>query len=74
MTEYRIVELLQEIKSIIIGQPKQEKWMDINKASKYCDVSCATLRRNVKSEKLKASTTCGKMLFLKQNLEDWLNG
>jgi hypothetical protein len=72
--EYRVIELLQELKSIMLGQPKQEKWMDINKASKYCDVSCATLRRNVKSEKLSASSTTGKMLFKESELEEWLNG
>ena len=47
--EYRVIELLQEIKSLIIGQPKKEKWLDINKASRYCDVSAQTLRRNIKN-------------------------
>ena len=58
---------------MIIGQPKEEKWMDINKASKYCDVSAQTLRRNVKTERLKASQETGKMLFKKSDLESWLN-
>jgi hypothetical protein len=74
MTEYRVMELLHEIKTMIIGNQIQDKWMDINKASKYCDVSCATLRRNVKANKLVASQETGKMLFKKSELEQWLNG
>ena len=72
--ETRVIELLQELKSIMMGQPQEEKWMDINKASKYCDVSTQTLRRNVKTERLKASQETGKMLFKKSELEQWLNG
>ena len=71
--DYRVMELLQEIKTMIMGNQIQDKWMDINKASKYCDVSCATLRRNV-GKGLKASSTTGKMLFKKSDLEEWLNG
>ena len=74
MTEYRVIELLQELKSIMLGKKKDDSWMDINKASKYCDVSSATLRRNVESNRLKASKQTGKMLFKKSDLEDWLNG
>ena len=72
--EYRVIELLQELKSIMLGSKKDDSWMDINKASKYCDVSSATLRRNVESNRLKASKQTGKMLFKKSDLEDWLNG
>ena len=72
--DYRVMELLQEIKTMIMGNQVQDKWMDINKASKYCDVSCATLRRNVKANKLIASQETGKMLFKKSHLEEWLNG
>ena len=72
--EYRVIELLQELKSIMLGSKKDDSWMDINKASKYCDVSCATLRRNVKANKLVASNKLGKMLFKESDLEQWLNG
>jgi len=72
--DYRVMELLQEIKTMIMGNQIQDKWMDINKASNYCDVSCATLRRNVKANKLIASQETGKMLFKKSHLEEWLNG
>ena len=77
--EYRVIELLQELKAIMLGNKKDDSWMDINKASKYCDVSCATLRRNIVNpdhpeRTLKASSTTGKMLFKKSDLEEWLNG
>ena len=49
MTEYRIIEMFEEIKTLIMGKPKQEKWIGIKEASKYCGVSTATLRRNVKN-------------------------
>ena len=70
---YRVIELLQEIKSLIMGKPKQEKWIGINEASKYSGCSSQTLRRNIKSNRLKASTTTVKLLFKKSDLESWLN-
>ena len=72
--EYRIVELLKEIKGLIVGQEKQDKWIDIKEASNYCSVSPTTLRRNVDSGKLNASKKLGKMLFKESDLEQWLNG
>tara|TARA_Y100001970_G_C13445354_1_gene467741 strand:- start:140 stop:361 length:222 start_codon:yes stop_codon:yes gene_type:complete len=72
--EYRVIELLQEIKSLIVGKPKKEKWMGIQEASRYCDISIQTLRRNIKSGSLKASSTTGKLLFKESELEKWLNG
>ena len=74
MTEYRILEMFEEIKTLIMGKPKQEKWIGIKEASEYCGVSTATLRRNVKSNKLKASKSTGKMLFKASELEQWLKG
>ena len=73
MTEYRTIELLKEIKSLIIGQPKKNNWIDINEASEYTSVSASTLRRNIKEGKLKASKRLGKILFKKSDLESWLN-
>jgi len=77
--EYRVIELLQELKSIMLGEKKDDKWIGINEASEYCGVSTATLRRNVISDKhpngtLKASNKTGKLLFKKSELEEWLNG
>ena len=71
--EYRIVELLKEIKSLITGN-KKDYWMDINDASKYCSCHPSTLRRNVASGQLNASNKLGKTLFKQSDLESWLNG
>ena len=71
--EYRIVELLKEIKSLITGN-KQDKWMNINEASKYCSVHPSTLRRNIASGQLKASKKLAKTLLKQSELEAWLNG
>ena len=73
--EFRIIELLKEIKDLLISKPEHtDKWMGINEASEYCGVSTATLRRHVSDNKLSASTQTGKLLFKKSDLEDWLNG
>jgi excisionase family DNA binding protein len=73
MTEYRIVELLQQIDNKISNKPKQDRWLNISEASDYTSVSTSTLRRNVKNGNLKASTKLGKLLFKVAELEKWLN-
>lgn len=73
MTEYRIIEMLKDIKSLIVGKETNDKWLDINEASKYTSLSKVTLRRNVASGKLKASNKLGKTLFKQSELESWLN-
>ena len=72
--EYRILELLKDIKGLITKQPKEDKWLDMNKASFYTNLSKSTLRRNVALGKLKASNKLGKTLFKQSELESWLNG
>ena len=74
MTEYRIIEMLKDIKSLIAGKETNDKWLDINEASKYTSLSKVTLRRNVASGKLNASNKLGKTLFKQSELESWLNG
>ena len=70
--EIRIIELLKEIKSLLVGD-KSDKWMDINEASKYVCCHPSTLRRNLRSGQLKASKKLGKTLFKQSELESWLN-
>ena len=71
--EYRIVELLQEIKGMISGKSKEDNWVGIQDASDYCGVSTSTIRRAVSSNELSASKKLGKLLFKKSELESWLN-
>ena len=73
MTEYRVVELLKEIKGLLTSKPKSDNWIDIKEASKYTSVSTTTLRRNVEEGKLKASKKLGKILFKQSDIEEWLN-
>ena len=72
--EYRVVELLKEIKSLITSKPKPEKGLDLNQAADYSNCSKSTLRRNIKNGSLSASNTTGKYLFTRSALENWLNG
>ena len=71
--EYRLLELLQEIKSLITNKPKTDKWLDIAAAAKYCSVSRSTLRRHISQGSLSASNKTGKTLFKLSSLEQWLN-
>ena len=71
--EYRILELLKDIKGLITKQPKEDKWLDIHQASNYTNLSKSTIRRYVKMNKLKASNKLGKTLFRKSELENFLD-
>ncbi len=70
----RILELLREIKDLIQGKEKSNRWMDIKKTSDYTAVSRSTIRRAVQNGSLKASNTTGKLLFKVSDVERWLNG
>jgi excisionase family DNA binding protein len=72
VSETRVISLIKDIKNLLTNEAINDKWMNINKASKYCDVSSATLRRNVHKNTLKASQATGKMLFKQSELEKWL--
>ena len=73
MTEYRIIEMLKDIKNLITNKSKDDKWLDINQASNYTNLSKSTIRRYVKMNKLKASNKLGKTLFRKSELENFLD-
>ena len=73
MTEYRIMEMLKDIKNLITNKSKEDKWLDINQASNYTNLSKSTIRRYVKMNKLKASNKLGKTLFRKSELENFLD-
>ena len=50
------------------------RYVGINEVSKISGLSCSTLRRYVKAQKLKASDSTGKLLFKVSDVENWLNG
>ena len=69
----RVIQKLNEILSLLRGNDPS-RWMDITETSQYTGVSKSTLRRNVQTGSLKASSKTGKMLFKISNVERWLNG
>ena len=73
MTEYRIMEMLKDIKNLITNKSKEDKWLDINQACEYTNLLKSTIRRYVKIGKLKASNNLGKTLFRKTELENFLD-
>jgi len=73
MESYRIVEMLKDIKALITKQPKEDKWLDLNQASNYTNLSKSTLRRYIKDGKVKASNNLGKTLLRKSELENFLD-
>ena len=73
MESYRIVEMLKDIKALITKQPKEDKWLDLNQATNYTNLSKSTLRRYIKDGKVKASNNLGKTLLRKSELENFLD-
>ena len=60
--EIRIVELLNEIKTLILGKVN-ERWLTIKEVCQYSSVSESTVRRAIRKGTLKASNSTGKLLF-----------
>ena len=69
--EIRIIEMLEELKSLVITN-HHNKWMNINEICNYTSVSESTIRRAVRRGTLKASTSTGRLLFKKSNVDKWL--
>ena len=70
--EYRIIEMLQEIKLLLAGKIN-DKWLKIDEVSKYASLSESTLRRAMRKGTLKGSQVTGRLLFKKSNVDKWLN-
>ena len=71
--EIRTIELLNEIKSLILGKVN-ERWLTIKQVCQYSSVSESTVRRAIRKGTLKASNSTGKLLFKVSSVERWLNG
>ena len=70
--EIRILEILNEIKSLI-KTSGTTKWLDIREVSKQTNLSKSTIRRAVQTGELKCSKRTGKLLFKVEDIERWLN-
>ena len=71
--EYRILETLEELKSLIKTN-HHNKWMNIREVCKYTSVSESTIRRAIKRGVLKVSNQTGKLLFKRIDVDNWLKG
>ena len=71
--EIRIMEMLEELKSLLIVQ-HHNKWMNIKEVCNYTSVSESTIRRAVKRGTLKASSQTGRLLFKRTAVDNWLKG
>ena len=71
--EYKILEELSEIKSII-KKGKNLGYMDLKQLVQYTNTSSSTLRRRVKTGELKCSKKLGKLLFHVSDIDKWLRG
>jgi len=70
--EVRIVELLKEIKAIVLGKQPQDGWMDIGQVAEYSSMSRSSIRRSCQEGRLKYSDSHGKFLFRKEDVRRWV--
>ena len=73
MTEYRLLEEIQDIKKLIAGNGAK-KLMTIQDVVHYTCLSASTIRRAVRLSELKVMRTKGKLLFNWKDVNRWLNG
>ena len=73
MNKHGILERLDEIKLLINGKPKN-RWLCIKDVRDYPSVSDSTIRRAIKSGRLKVSQSTGKLLFKAEWVDRWLCG
>ena len=69
--EHLLLEKLDEIKSILTGRTN-DKWLKIDEVCRYSSISDSTIRRAVRRGTLKVSTSTGRLLFKKSNVDKWL--
>ena len=71
--EIRLIELLIEIKTLILGKVN-ERWLTLIEVSDYASVSESTIRRAIVKGNLKSSKVTGRLLFKVSSVDRWLNG
>ena len=71
--EIRLIELLNEIKTLILGKVN-ERWLTLKEVSDYASVSESTIIRAIVKGNLKSSKVTGRLLFKVSSVDRWLNG
>ena len=66
--EIRLIELLNEIKTLILGKVN-ERWLTLKEVSDYASVSENTIRRAIVKGNLKSSKVTGRLLFKVSSVE-----
>ena len=65
--------LLTEIEKLIKdGKSSDNIWIPLKDVCRYSSLSDSTIRRAVRRGTLKASTSTGRLLFKKSNVDKWL--
>lgn len=64
----------KEIKRIVINDYGNQKWLSLTDASRYTNLSRATIRRNIAKGKIKCSRAVGKIMIRREDIDRFLNG
>ena len=70
---YRMNEILDEILDTI-KKDKPDEWLTIRQVVNYTKLSEPTIRRYIRSGRIKVSKETGRLLFKKSYVDKWLNG
>ena len=73
MTNYAIIDKLNEIKNLIQNN-LSDRWLNIEEVKKYSGLSTSTIHRAIHKNELKVSKKTGKNLFRISWVDSWLNG
>ena len=71
--EIRLIELLNEIKTLILDKVN-ERWLTLKEVSDYASFSESTIRGAIVKGDLKSSKVTGRLLFKVSSVDRWLNG
>ena len=73
MSEYALIEKLDEIKHIVKSKVS-DRWLNIGEVCDYSGLSNSTIRRAINKGVLKVSHSTGKLLFKVSSVDNWLKG
>lgn len=73
MSDYEIIEQLEQIKQTIKGNVS-DRWLNVREVCKHTGLSNSTIGRAVKKGTLKVSNKTGKRLFRISWVDRWLEG
>ena len=69
---FNLLERLERIEKKLDNK-FNNRWVDLKAACEYCDLSASTIRRSIRSGRLKCNKT-GKLMFKIEWLDKWMEG